>query len=85
MRFFKASELVWVGRDLRLESKRGRLLASIQREKAWFGMWRIRMPNGRLSDMVNLSRAKDAARSLALAVLNTQEKPAEASPMRLAA
>jgi hypothetical protein len=25
------------------------------------GMWRVEMPDGRLSDMTNLSRAKDAA------------------------
>jgi hypothetical protein len=28
-------------------------------------MWRIHAPDGRVSDMVNLSRAKDAARSWA--------------------
>jgi hypothetical protein len=27
----------------------------------WPGMYRLRLPNGRLSDMVNLTRAKDAA------------------------
>lgn len=26
----------------------------------WPGMWRVRTPDGRLSDMVNLARAKDA-------------------------
>jgi hypothetical protein len=26
----------------------------------WQGMWRVRWPDGRLSDMVNLTRAKDA-------------------------
>jgi hypothetical protein len=31
----------------------------------WPGMWRIHAPDGRISDMVNLSRAKDAARSWA--------------------
>jgi hypothetical protein len=30
----------------------------------WPGMWRVRMPDGRLTDMVNLSRAKDALRAL---------------------
>jgi hypothetical protein len=28
-------------------------------------MWRVRLPDGRLSDMVNLTRAKDAAVALA--------------------
>lgn len=37
-------------------------------------MWRFRLlPDGELSDMVNLSRAKDAAVCRALARLNTQE------------
>ena len=33
-------------------------------------MWRVRMPKGNVSDMVNLTRAKDTALSLALASLN---------------
>jgi len=34
-------------------------------------MWRIRWPAGQLSDMVNLSRAKDAARVLAVRNVNS--------------
>jgi hypothetical protein len=30
----------------------------------WPGMWRVRMPDGRLTDVVNLARAKDAVRVL---------------------
>jgi hypothetical protein len=37
-------------------------------------MFRVLMPDGRLSDMVNLTRAKDAALSLALAVLNRRKE-----------
>jgi hypothetical protein len=33
-------------------------------------MWRVRLPNGGASDMVNLTRAKDAALVLALGMLN---------------
>jgi hypothetical protein len=33
-------------------------------------MWRVRDRGGRLSDMVNLSRAKDAAGIVALGILN---------------
>jgi hypothetical protein len=36
----------------------------IERDKAWPNMWRVRLPNGDLTDMVNLTRAKDAARVL---------------------
>jgi hypothetical protein len=34
-------------------------------DSKWPGMWRIHAPDGRISDMVNLSRAKDAAISWA--------------------
>jgi hypothetical protein len=33
-------------------------------DAAWPNMWRVKLPNGLLSDMVNLTRAKDAAVSL---------------------
>jgi hypothetical protein len=56
------------GYRLRLHS--GRLLATIVPDPGWDGMWRVRMPDGHVSDMVNLTRAKDAARLLALASLN---------------
>jgi hypothetical protein len=46
------------------------------------GMWRIRHSDGRLSDFVNLSRAKDAAISLALGILNADERRAVSPPMR---
>jgi hypothetical protein len=53
----------------------------------WPGMWRVHR-DGRISDMVNLSRAKDAARTMANAggceVLHwrCRRRPAEAAPMR---
>ena len=47
------------------------------------GLWRVEH-DGRLSDIVNISRASDAAISLALHWLNrSQETPSEAPPMRL--
>jgi hypothetical protein len=39
-------------------------------------MWRVRLPDGHVTDMVNLSRAKDAAASLALAALNRRQEAA---------
>jgi hypothetical protein len=35
-------------------------LAEIIPDAQWSGMWRVRGPDGQLSDMTNLSRAKDA-------------------------
>jgi hypothetical protein len=61
-------DLQWDGPRLRLRS--GRLLATIVPDPEWDGMWRVRMPDGYVTDMVNLTRAKDAAQLLALASLN---------------
>jgi hypothetical protein len=36
-------------------------LARIVPNQVYAGMWRVVYPDGRLSDMVNLSRAKDTA------------------------
>ena len=63
-------DLRWDGHRLRLRS--GRLLATIVADPDWNGMWRVRMPNGDVSDIVNLTRARDAAQSIALASLNAQ-------------
>jgi hypothetical protein len=47
-----------------------RKLVRIVPDQTYAGMWRIELPDGSLTDMVNLTRAKDAAKSAALAVLN---------------
>jgi hypothetical protein len=60
-------------------------VAEIAPDAKWPGMWRVRMADGRLSDMVNLTRARDAAMELAVAVLNRQDSARHgvgASPMR---
>jgi hypothetical protein len=73
---YDRQDLMWDGRQLRLFSSRGRVLASVERDQTWPGMWRVRLPDGYLTDMVNLSRAKDAAASLALNVLNPRREAA---------
>jgi hypothetical protein len=40
-------------------------LARLVPDKVYAGMWRVVRPDGRLSDMVNVTRAKDAAWGLA--------------------
>src|SRR5262245_56434398 len=45
-------------------------MLSVIRDGVHVGMWRIRHVDGGLSDLVNLSRAKDAAMSVALGILN---------------
>jgi hypothetical protein len=41
-------------------------------------MWRVRRPDGTLTDMLNRTRAKDAATSIAVAMLNQQRSAAAA-------
>jgi hypothetical protein len=60
--------LWWDGHRLRLRS--GRLLATIVADPDREGMWRVYTPNSNVSDVVNLTRAKDTAQVLALALLN---------------
>ena len=71
-------------------------LAWIVPDAKYYKMWRIQWPDGSLSDMVNLSRAKDAAMVLAMRqVPSGNSKPlhwkqdrvrqgAEAAPVRSA-
>jgi hypothetical protein len=67
---YDRQDLIWDGRQLRLLSNRSLVLPSIEPDQTWPGMCRIRLPDGHLTKMVNLSRAIDAAASLALGILN---------------
>jgi hypothetical protein len=69
---YGSSALRWDGDRLRLHS--GRVVAAIERDQTWQRMWRVRLPTGHVTDMVNLTRAKDAAVTLALAALNRPER-----------
>jgi hypothetical protein len=63
---FASSELTWRGDKLCLGPN---VLLVIVPDERNTGMWRIRA-GGELSDMVNRTRARDAARSAAVALLN---------------
>jgi hypothetical protein len=67
-------DLIWDGKQLRLFH--GRVLASVEPELTWPGMWRVRLPEGYVTDLANLPRAKDAAATLALGVLNRHREAA---------
>jgi hypothetical protein len=54
---FGRNELVWDGLKLKLGT---RVVATIEPDAKWSGMWRVRWPDDSLSDMTNLTRAKDA-------------------------
>ena len=79
MRIYAKDELQWRGNKLCLGK---RVMLNIVQDERYPTMWRIRWPDGRLSDMVNLTRARDAARSAALSILNgarnKPSKPADA-------
>ena len=67
-------DLVWVGSELHLNGRRGRILARVKPDPDWPGMWRAHLPNGHISDMVNLSRAKDCAAALCSRQINNGRK-----------
>ena len=71
----RPTRLIWTAGSCAL-FHRGLVLATIEPDLTWPGMWRVRLPEGYLTDMVNLSRAKDAAASLALGVLNRHREAA---------
>jgi len=65
---YQYKDFSWKGQKLYLGSKL--MPVKLMQDEKWPQMWRVLHPNGTISDMVNLTRAKDAAVSVALAVLN---------------
>src|SRR5207248_9688159 len=60
---FGRNELVWDGLQLRVGSKDGRVMAALEPDPRWPGMWRVRV-GGEVSDMGNLVRAEGAGASI---------------------
>ena len=77
--------LRWDDLTLRLDGK-GRALVQIVPDGRYPDMWRVKHPAGCLSEMANRTRARDAAMSHALMLLNSQNKrqetDTEAPPIR---
>jgi hypothetical protein len=73
MRFYSYNDLLWRGLDL---CRGRRILATVERDGEYPELWRVRLPSGHRTDMVNLTRARDAAVCLALAALNSVEAEA---------
>jgi hypothetical protein len=69
-RTYNSRDLSWRGNDLRRVGKT--TVVSIVPDQTYAGMWRIAHPDGRLSDMVNRTRAKDAAVTIALGIVNSE-------------
>lgn len=68
------------GHTLHLE-RRATALLHVVPDQTYAGMWRIQSADGSLSDMANLTRAKDAALAMELGRLNREirhrQRPAE--------
>jgi hypothetical protein len=72
----------WEGDRLKIE---GRLSGySIVPDEKYPQMWRVKHPNGRLSDMVNRIRAKDAAMAMLDRDLRQDSERSEFPPPRVA-
>jgi hypothetical protein len=78
---YSGHDLVWRGNDICV-GRNSRPIVSIVPDAAYPKMWRIRMSDGRLSDMANRTWVKDAAASVALSILNHDIRRPEAPPMR---
>lgn len=76
----KSSSFTWKDNDLYVIGRR-KSVVSIVRDDKYPAMCRVRQPDGTLSDMVNRTRAKDAALAIAR-VLLTPETARGASPVR---
>jgi hypothetical protein len=86
MRSYANSELIWRGDRLALKGgRRGSPAVEIVPDDSCPGVWRVRKQDGSLSDMVNRTRARDAARSILLGILNAQETASGGLPIRSAA
>lgn len=66
-------EMTWKDNRLYLN---GRVSGfSVVPDEKYSSMWRVRRPDGSLSDMVNFSRARDAARSLLGELVRSESAP----------
>jgi hypothetical protein len=71
------ADLYWRGNDL-CRNRSTRALVSIVPDSKYPGMWRV-LCDGRLSDIANRTRAREAARAAALAISKRRETPLEAA------
>src|SRR5262245_25328065 len=77
------AKLDWKGDDLYFARRK---LFSVVRDEKYSNMWRVLFPDGRVSDMANRTRAKDAAlghaRRMVDAAQNRSEAASEGCPVR---
>ena len=78
MRVYGNHLLTWKGNKLCLGARK---IVEIVQDAKYPTMWRVKKPDGSLTNMVNITRARDAARGWALRILNTQESGADGPPI----
>ena len=71
------ADLTWNADILRKHGSRG-TLATLVADETYPTMWRVQMPDGRVSGILNKARAKDAAMGAALQVFNAGTGPSGA-------
>src|SRR4051794_21515280 len=69
------ADLAWDGDCLRQKRGSKRSLATVVVDETYPTIWRVQMPDGRMSGMLNRTRAKDAAMGAALQALNAGTGP----------
>jgi hypothetical protein len=72
------SDLTWDADILRKHGSK-KTLATVVADETYPTMWRVRMPDGRVSGILNKARAKDAAMGAALQALNAGTGPGGAA------
>jgi hypothetical protein len=80
-RIYANHELEWKGdRLIARDGSRSAPSVAVISDSNWPGMWRVKRPDGSVTDMLNRARARDAARSILLAIFNGQETRPGARP-----
>ena len=79
---YGTADLLWKGDTLTVIGRNSPSVEVVPDDK-WPGMWRVKMPDGTLTDMVNRPRARDGAKSILLSILMGRGMPDTAPPMRL--
>jgi hypothetical protein len=79
---FGITDLIWRGDRLTARGAGRAAFVEVVPDTIHAGMWRIRLPDGSLSDMVNRARSRDAAKSILMGILNTRQTPTGASLAR---
>jgi hypothetical protein len=79
---FDTKDLQWKGNRLTMLTRKSVPVVEIVPDDHWPSMWRVKRPDGSLTDMVNRTRARDAADAILLGILNTRESRVEAAPVR---